>query len=221
MGRKEFVELKYSFNSSTIARLRDQDLARGAVLDLGCADGGAADQLRGICADHLVGIELDRENSSLAQTKYDTVYCGDVGDVLKQLPDHTFSLIVCSDILEHLFDPLGVLNECRRVIAASGKLFISTSNLSNVGNLLRIFVTGKFDYMGDYSHIRLMTPGVLLDLVERSGFEVNIRFYDIPEATRHTTRMAAYGLSLLTRPRVSSISLLSTNTVVICDPSGP
>jgi predicted TPR repeat methyltransferase len=214
------MPLTYSFNSNTITRLRSQQLARGTVLDLGCADGAAAQQLREICADRLIGVELDRTAALSAAKLYDKVYSGNVQNILPQLADECFSLIICSDLLEHVYDPLLVLHECHRLIAPHGRLFISTSNLSNVGNLLRIFVTGEFDYMGDYSHIRLMTPRMVGNLVQQAGFCVESCFYDVPTSTRVLTRTAAAALSFIARPHVNIRSFLSTNTVMLCSVTG-
>src|SRR6516162_4284694 len=44
--------------------------------------------------------------------------------------DHTFDLVVCKDILEHLLEPLLVLREAMRVLRDDGTMIISVPNHS-------------------------------------------------------------------------------------------
>jgi SAM-dependent methyltransferase len=45
---------------------------------------------------------------------------GKLPDVLHQIPSHTLDVVMCVSVLEHLWDPLPVLQECLRVTKLDG-----------------------------------------------------------------------------------------------------
>ena len=47
-------------------------------------------------------------------------------------PDETFDLVVHSDTLEHVPDPVRGLAECRRVLKPHGLLILETPNPENI-----------------------------------------------------------------------------------------
>ena len=105
-------------------------LARGKrVLDAGCGAGyGSAEMAR--VADQVTGIDVAADAVEYARANY-------VADNLEfeqasvtELPyaDGRFDLVVAFEVIEHLEDWRGFLNEARRVMAPSGQLIVSTPN---------------------------------------------------------------------------------------------
>lgn len=92
---------------------------KGKLLDIGCCEGGLKKYLAPGCEYYGVdGQENDFENYTQA----------DLNDRKLPYEDGTFDMINCSAVLEHLFYPLEVLRECRRVLKDDGVILVSLPN---------------------------------------------------------------------------------------------
>ncbi len=87
------------------------------VLDIGCGYGAVAYSMANRANAHVVGIDLDSGNIRNAQAKFQhpnlTFICG---DALKTLPDEAFDTIVISNVLEHIEDRIGFLQQVQTSI---------------------------------------------------------------------------------------------------------
>lgn len=73
------------------------------VLDLGCGNGAVAYDLVIKAGVDVVGIDLSVENIKQAQMRYQHPKLSFiVGDLLKDLPDKHFDVVILSNVLEHL-----------------------------------------------------------------------------------------------------------------------
>lgn len=99
----------------------------------------------------------------------------------------SFSVIVAADVIEHLVNTDGFIEECRRMLKRHGVLVISTPNLAYWLNRLRL-ARGwvPWSYPGvsstfrrsdtvDRNHIRISTPAEWLGFFEHAGFEILYR----------------------------------------------
>ena len=101
-------------------------LSPGAgVLDLGCGRGGVMERLH-VRAAHVVG--LDQDLASLCEHRAPALALtnGTVGAI--PFADHTFDLVCCSWMLEHLASPAGCLVEIARVLKPGGCFIFLTPN---------------------------------------------------------------------------------------------
>jgi SAM-dependent methyltransferase len=118
-----------SLSGSTLNKLSSLIEPAGAVLDLGCNDGGLLEELARARSDvHLSGLDLDAEAVSRARAKLPAaaIHVGSV-DALP-FPDGAFDLVTCMDVLEHLPEAVrpGALAEAWRVLRPAGHLVIET-----------------------------------------------------------------------------------------------
>jgi 2-polyprenyl-3-methyl-5-hydroxy-6-metoxy-1,4-benzoquinol methylase len=166
---EDYYELS---RSETLAHL-PRPYAR--VLDVGCAGGGAAGELRAGGASWITGIEMMPEPAAAAAGVYDEVL---VGDALAELPNASapFDTILCYDVLEHLYDPLALLRALRAVAAEDGRLHVSVPNASHISLLRDLIVRGTFGYEPaghrDATHIRWFTRRDIVALVGEAGWQV-------------------------------------------------
>jgi SAM-dependent methyltransferase len=108
-------------------------------------------------------------------------------------PDSKFDLVLYCEILEHLVgDPTRVLCEIHRVLKPGGSLLLTTPNVLNWHNLLRL-ATGRniYDLYSGYGiygrHNREYTPAEVMSLLDACGFETTVlRLDDLHPYTGYT-----------------------------------
>ena len=88
-------------------------LGRGPILDVGAAQGMLGQQLREAGEPVTIdGVELNPVWAELARPFYRQVFACGIEEA--QLPDGTYRVVVCADVLEHLPDPVATLGQLRR-----------------------------------------------------------------------------------------------------------
>ncbi|MEX3614683.1 MAG: class I SAM-dependent methyltransferase [Burkholderia gladioli] len=92
-----------------------------------------------------------------------------------------FDVVTCLEGIEHLVNPIGLIQELVRVTAPQGRIIISTPNIANLHSRLQFFFTGtffQFDARGmrqingaliDRGHISPYTPLHLIYLIGSMG----------------------------------------------------
>ncbi|MGF7236303.1 MAG: class I SAM-dependent methyltransferase [Frankia sp.] len=98
-------------------------------------------------------------------------------DLTRPLPFRTGSLdgIFAGEVVEHLFDPVSFLTECRRVLAPGGSIVVTTPNLAALTDRIR-FLAGhsprQVDVLHPYLclHIRPFTYRSLARTLGAGGF---------------------------------------------------
>lgn len=107
--------------------------------------------------------------------------------------DNSFDVVLCLEMLEHLYSPMSVLQEFHRVLRPGGDLIITTPNAWSWSNFLRNWMVGSLTsrsqgsvyrrYLGDADHKQFYDPLSLMSLLDRAGFdplEVATRNHAIP-----------------------------------------
>ena len=172
------------------------ELGNREALDLGCGSGGMLDRLRsnGWTAQ---GIDLSPLAVEHAQSRGFEVFCGTLEEA--RFPDQRFDAVFASMVLEHLHDPVGTLDEIKRVLVDRGWFVFSVPN----------FATWQRRFFGRYwyaletpRHLQHFTPQVLQKTLVDQGFDdVRIihqeNFSDVP---------ASIGMWLQTRGRMPGLA---------------
>ncbi|MDP1820790.1 MAG: class I SAM-dependent methyltransferase [Acidimicrobiales bacterium] len=160
----------HAFSLAMIGRDKD-------VLELGCAAGHVTQALveQGC---RVVGIEYDaRAAEAAAEIADDVVVTSlfDPGAVTKAVAGREFDVVYAGDVLEHLIDPAGVLQECREALRPGGYAVISLPNVAHVDVKLAL-LAGRFEYRDygllDRTHLRFFTRASITQLVEDAGFHL-------------------------------------------------
>lgn len=147
------------------------------VLDVGCWTGDLGRVLREQGA-HVTGFELDPEAAATAGRHLDAVVVGDLDR--SRLTDHfgdaRFDAIIFADVLEHVYDPAGVLADATELLAPGGRIVISVPNVTH-GSLRLAHLQGRWTTTDtgllDHTHIRFFTRERLIALVEGAGLVVD------------------------------------------------
>jgi ubiquinone/menaquinone biosynthesis C-methylase UbiE len=143
------------------------------VLDLGCGEGAftAALAAHGAAA---VGVEVAAEPLRRAAAAHPDLDCRLV-DAASPLPfdDASFDVVWAGEVLEHVVDVVGLLDELWRVLGPRGRLLVTTPNHPRA-KLLWLAVSARafdahFDPRAD--HVRFFSARTLRLVLEGAGFE--------------------------------------------------
>ena len=160
------------------------------VLDVGCATGYLARALteRGCTVS---GVEFDEEAAEEARPHLERLVVADIEkvDLAEAFGDERFEVIVFGDVLEHLRDPLPVLQSARKLLTDGGSVVASIPNVAH-GSVRLALMAGRFDYQPlgllDSTHVRFFTRSSIEELFHQAGMAtVDVRrttagFFDTP-----------------------------------------
>jgi methionine biosynthesis protein MetW len=158
-----------------------------SILDIGCGNGFLISELtkHGILCQ---GTDVSAEAVKLCNEKGVKATQTDVDNSNLPFNSENFDVVICSEVIEHLFDPDHVLEEIRRVLAQKGFLVLTTPNLGWWLNRI-VLLLGYQPYNTEVSsrrnlgrlhsvcegvsgHIRMFTFRSLKELVNLYGFNI-------------------------------------------------
>ena len=151
--------------------------SRSLILDVGSGDGfGLSELYAGDMPAAAVCLDVSESKLALARTRSSTIY--PVSGAADALPvrDSSVGAVVCLELLEHMDEPIKVLRDISRVLAADGKVLI-TVPVDSRGwrGLLRAWHRVK-DWLGVKSkpreHVQIFTSEALRQLFDGAGLEI-------------------------------------------------
>ncbi len=145
------------------------------VLEIGCAAGRLGREIKK-AGNYVVGVDISELAALEAKKVLDEVFVFDMEkDWPEELLKHNFDLIILSEVLEHIFDPVYILRKSASILKASGEIILTTPNFLVWTNRCR-FLFGFFRYekegMFDFGHIRWFTYPYLKQVLAESGFTI-------------------------------------------------
>lgn len=98
---------------------------RPRVLDLGCGDGRIAGLLAA-AGGEVTGVDPSEIALERARASHpDLRFLAPAADGSLPLPDGSFDVVVCINVLEHVADTQRLMSEARRVLAPGGRLAVA------------------------------------------------------------------------------------------------
>ncbi len=145
----------------------------GKILDIGC---GSGDFLLFMHSKgwNVTGIDSDLKAVQRAKGKGLNVIKGNLLD--QNFQNESFDAIVLSHVIEHLYDPNKILNECMRILKKGGKLVIATPNIESLGHFI---FRQNWRGLEPPRHINLFSISSLNNLINKVGFK-EIKIFTIP-----------------------------------------
>jgi O-antigen biosynthesis protein len=126
-------------------KIYDQIPAGSMVLEIGCADGRLANMLSIRKKCRVYCVEKDVAMASIARNKCVDIQNIDIERTELPYSEGFFDYVIIGNALEHMVDPVKVLNVIKRYLAEKGFLIYSVPNIVNWHSRLTIF-SGRFEY---------------------------------------------------------------------------
>ncbi len=114
------------------------------VLEVGCAEGAFGELLERHGA-RVTGIEPDRAAAAVAVPRVSRVVAVPLEEAIDELSSERFDLVVLSDVLEHLSDPVRDLRHLEGLLEPGGTLLFSLPNAAHAA-VLAGMLQGRFDH---------------------------------------------------------------------------
>ena len=143
------------------------------VIEVGCGAGNVIEKVSG---GQLFGVDISDFILCKAKQKLKRMVHFFQGD-LQNLPskDEVFTHVICSEVLEHLLDPLASLYEIKRILGPQGVAVISIPNELWINRTKRILVRiGIFNWL-------LHRKGEYGEMPERMEEEWHLHTYSLEE----------------------------------------
>jgi 2-polyprenyl-3-methyl-5-hydroxy-6-metoxy-1,4-benzoquinol methylase len=147
------------------------------TLDVGCAGGYFARLMADRGCD-VTGLDINSAAVEQARRFYSRVLVADIDAV--PLPEAVegarFDVVVFGDVLEHLRNPVRILDETRQILNKSGYVVASIPNIAH-GAVRLALLKGSFEYgevgLLDDSHVRFFTARSVEELFAEAGYRID------------------------------------------------
>ena len=144
------------------------------VLDIGCANGYLGKKVLDK-GNYVVGVDISEKAVKNAEKILNKVLVLDVENEKFPFKEDTFDIIICSEVIEHLFEPNEFLKKIHKLLKKDGQLIITTPNFLYWGHRLK-FLRGNFQYKEegpfDRGHIHFYTYKNLVEDLKLAKFKI-------------------------------------------------
>lgn len=103
------------------------------VLDVGAGSGAFVQRARSLGID-AVGVDPDPAATTQAARAGVPVHTGSLYNLPKSIRDNRFDVIRLDHVIEHVRDPVGVLQQCRAQLEPDGEVMLATPNMDSLGH---------------------------------------------------------------------------------------
>jgi 2-polyprenyl-3-methyl-5-hydroxy-6-metoxy-1,4-benzoquinol methylase len=149
-------------NQGNVSIIQFLDVSDRTILDIGCGAGDTGNLIRSIYPQtHVTGITCSEYEYKEAMQKLDMCLYMDIEkDAIPNLPHQEFDVITFIHVLEHLVNPVSVIQKLLPYVKINGKIIIALPNIANWRYRLQIAL-GKFEYTDggvmDETHLHFYT----------------------------------------------------------------
>lgn len=158
------------------------------ILDYGCGSGRLLGRLPASMEKY--GVEINPEAVEAARKRNITI----VDEaVLENQYKGAFDYIILTDVFEHLYQPLDLLNKLVHLLAPGGQLLIVTGNADAIS--LPAY-SGGYWYLQLFSHLQMLSNAHVEWLAQKLGLQVEARLatshYDTPAGMKRKHGIAKF-----------------------------
>jgi len=151
-----------------LSGLAEKFPARGKLLEVGCSYGFFLDAARRDGWE-AAGVELDEAAAKYGREKLGLkIFSGTVESECARF-EPPYDVIATFHVIEHVRDPNGFLQRCRKLLRENGVLILKTPN---VASWIARRTGAYWHWLSPPAHIHLFSPETLKLALEKSGFQV-------------------------------------------------
>lgn len=177
MASLPFDRSRYQLLEKIIEDVRPSLLmtSNRALLDVGCGVGGFLGVARQ-AGWTVTGTELTQAAVERAREKLgNCVLEGDVSDLCFS---RTYDLITSYHVIEHLLEPVKMLQRCYQLLSSQGALFIETPNINSLGARVR---GAEWSHIIPPEHVVYFSPCSMQYALRKAGFNRVVVFTSAPQ----------------------------------------
>lgn len=145
------------------------------IIDFGCHDGSAGKIIKQTVGCQVWGLDIDNKALKKAGKVLDKVILADIEKPTPDVPENFFDIVVLSNILEHLHDPVSVLKNCHKHLKKDGFMVVAVPNIA-YWNIRLELLMGRFAYQKwgilDPGHLRFFTRQSFLAAIKKAGLHL-------------------------------------------------
>ena len=177
-ARRYHTSVDLSSKNSSITQLILLAGRNKKVLEVGPATGYITEALRARGCQ-VTAIEMDPQAAELAARFCDRMLVGDIEeiDLASTFTGDQFDVVMFGDVLEHLVNPLAVLQKVRPLLRSGGYVVASIPNIAHASVRLML-LDGRFTYTDkgllDHSHVRFFTKAGIETLFKEAGYSIRV-----------------------------------------------
>jgi 2-polyprenyl-6-hydroxyphenyl methylase/3-demethylubiquinone-9 3-methyltransferase len=147
------------------------------VLDVGCGGGILSESMAKLGGD-VLGIDMAEQSLNVAQLHALETGVKNINyqkipvEELAQQQRHSFDVVTCMEMLEHVPDPQSIVRACFELVKPGGQVFFSTLNRTHRAYLLAIIGAEhllKLVPKGTHDHKKFIRPSELIRFVDNSS----------------------------------------------------
>src|SRR5262247_528501 len=146
--------------------------SRGTFLDVGCATGFFLHGIQQHSQWEVYGTDVGPSAVQFARTQLGlNVQGGNLADV--QFPSNYFDYVHVNNVLEHVLNPLELLQECWRVIKPDGMVYLAVPNgFVDSRDLIAFYHDAQQPARSHQRHIFFFQKHTLLSMFDTIGFTI-------------------------------------------------
>jgi len=150
------------------------------ILDVGCGTGEITQKI--IDLNHrAIGVDFSKVALEIAEAKGIACFWGDLDEGIKQ-PDNEFDVVWAGDVIEHVFDPIGLISEVKRVMAPDGVFLFTIPYDLHISNRIRAvfgisYQEPLYKTLGQCKHHTFFTDSLAEYMLEECGMQYVERMY--------------------------------------------
>lgn len=145
------------------------------VLEVGCDCGATLAEIKNCYPRALVyGYEMNPTSARIASS-VSQVKIGNLEDKMLPYDEDMFDYIIFGDVLEHLRDPEGIIQYCKKYLKPNGCILASIPNLMFI-SVIKNLLEGNFTYQDtgllDRTHIHMFTYNEIMRMFNNCDFDI-------------------------------------------------
>lgn len=146
--------------------------AKGKVVaDIGCGYEAALTAPFLDDVETLILVDVSLNDALIAEPKTQT-HLGQLPDVLRAVPDQTADLVICNNVVEHVWEDQALLQELHRILKPGGRLCVNVPSwLGKFALEFCSFRLGLVPVEEIEDHKRYYNPKELWPLLVKAGFK--------------------------------------------------